>query len=48
MIADISDRGFLLVNGTKVGPEGHVDPCVMAEQVGRMTLMNLPDQPAAG
>lgn len=48
LIADISDRGFLMVNGTKAVPEGHVDPCVLAEQVGGMTVMNLPDEPAAG
>ena len=48
LIADISDRGFLLVNSTKAGPEGNVDPCVLAEQVGGMAVMNLPDEPPAG
>lgn len=48
LIADISDRGFLMVNGTKAVPERRVDPCVLAEQVGGMTVMNLPDEPAAG
>ncbi|WP_281290211.1 DUF3558 family protein [Saccharopolyspora dendranthemae] len=49
LIADISDRGFLVANGTKVTPgDRGPDPCVIAEQLGGMAVLNLPDEPAAG
>lgn len=49
LIADISDRGFLMVNGSVAGPDDRrPDACVIAEQVGGLTVRYLPDEPVAG